>query len=136
MNDNENYKRPLADHETPRSNILTAVLVIALAITLPVLLVPEKEEDPVVEVIETANVAPLENPAQAAPPPDSLDPFGDYAAKDNPWSVAGLLEAIKHFILNYTVFGFIYQNVDEQKVKNSFSDLKEKAKPIKQRQER
>ena len=134
MKDEENYKRPLADHETRRSSIFTAAIVIILALTLPVLFVPE-EDEPVVEVVETANVPQLENPEQA-PPPDSLDPFGDYAPQDNSWSIAGILEAIKHFILNYTVFGFIYQNVDETKVKSSFSDLKEKSKPIRERKER
>ena len=135
MKDEENYKRPLADHETRRSSIFTAAIVIILALTLPVLMVPEEEEPVVEEVIQTANVPQLENPEQA-PPPDSLDPFGDYAPQDNSWSIAGMLEAIKHFILNYTVFGFIYQNVDETKVKSSFSDLKEKAKPIRERKER
>lgn len=138
MKDHENYPRPLADHEIKRRSPLTAALVILLALTLPALLIPDEDEQPV-EVVETANVPQLEQPEQTTsletPPPDSLDPFGDYATQESPWSLQGILESIKHFILSYTVFGFIYQNVDQKKVNGSFQDLHEKSRPIRERQE-
>jgi len=125
MGKEETYKRPLAEHEVKRSSLLTATLVILIAIVVPILLIPEEEEEAIaVEKIE----APIAE--QIVPPVDKLDAFGDYKRKDPGAFYDGWLDAIKHFVLNYTVYGQIYRNVDKEKVADSFRDLHEGAKPL------
>lgn len=122
----EDYEKPLADHEIKRSNVLTGIAVILAGLFLPVLFIPDKEPE------EKSEPVPLSSPIQAAQSPDTLDSFGTYDQKSSTLDLSAF-DSVKNFILNYTVFGFIFKNVEPGKVANSFKDLHQKTAPIRNR---
>ncbi len=117
------------EHEKTRLGAGLGFALILIAFFLPLFLMPN-EESPIVNNIPQGKVP---KSAEAPPPVETLVAFERFARDSHKreqgtsWldSMDMDMDSVAEFLQKYTVFGFIYSNVDKDKVKDSFVELNE-----------